>query len=81
MSPKEIMLATGATSRNAIDIMLFKMAKAGEIERVGRGFYAMPGKAPQPPERTERWKHSMPTRRRKAMMANSQSFCLPEFGT
>jgi hypothetical protein len=48
MSPKDIMLATGAKSRNAIDLILFKMAKAGEIERARRGFYALPGKGVSP---------------------------------
>ena len=44
MSPKEIMLNIEGSSRNAIDIMLFKMASAGEIERISRGKYALPGR-------------------------------------
>lgn len=43
MSPKDIMLAAGLENRNALDIMLFKMAKAGEIEKAGRGSYYLPG--------------------------------------
>jgi hypothetical protein len=43
MSPKDIMLAAGLENRNALDIMLFKMTKAGEIERAGRGSHYLPG--------------------------------------
>lgn len=43
MSPKDIMLAAGLENRNALDIMLFKMTKAGEIEKAGRGSYYLPG--------------------------------------
>jgi hypothetical protein len=44
MSPKELMLASGGTSRNAIDIMLFKMVKDGQISKVSRGKYVSCGK-------------------------------------
>src|SRR5207342_2311600 len=44
MAPKDIMLAAELTNRNAVDLLLYKMAKAGEIERAGRGLYATPGK-------------------------------------
>jgi hypothetical protein len=50
MSPRDIMAATELTNRNALDILLHKMTKAGEIEKVGRGSYTVP------PERSERWK-------------------------
>jgi hypothetical protein len=43
MSPKDIMLAAGLENRNALDLMLFKMAKAGEIEKAGRGSYYLSG--------------------------------------
>ncbi|MGF7163136.1 hypothetical protein FHS85_004794 [Rhodoligotrophos appendicifer] len=36
----ELMAATGM-ARNNIDVLLYKMAKAGEIERVGRGSYSL----------------------------------------
>jgi hypothetical protein len=48
MSPKDIMLAAELTNRNAVDILLFKMAKAGEVEKVGRGLYSIPGKIHTP---------------------------------
>jgi hypothetical protein len=44
MSVKDIMLATESTNRNAVDLLLFKMAKAGDIDRAGRGLYIFPGK-------------------------------------
>jgi hypothetical protein len=44
MSPKELMLATGGTSRNAIDLMLFKMVKEGQIKKASRGKYVGYGK-------------------------------------
>ncbi len=43
MTPKDIMLAAGLDNRNAVDIMLFKMVKAGEVEKAGRGLYFLPG--------------------------------------
>jgi hypothetical protein len=39
----EIMVAAQLRNRNAADILLLKMTKAGEIERVKRGVYAIPG--------------------------------------
>ncbi len=42
LSPKEIMLAIGRADRNAIDQLLFKMARVGEVEKVGRGKYVLP---------------------------------------
>ncbi len=39
----EIVVAAQLRSRNAADILLFKMAKAGTIERVKRGVYGLPG--------------------------------------
>ncbi|SFT21980.1 AAA family ATPase [Methylobacterium sp. yr668] len=43
MSPKEIMIAATLDNRNALDLMLYKMSKAGEIEKPKRGFYQLPG--------------------------------------
>jgi hypothetical protein len=37
MCPKDIMVAAELTNRNAVDILLYKMAKAGEVEKAGRG--------------------------------------------
>jgi hypothetical protein len=45
MSVSQIMAAVERTDRNAVDQLLFKMRKAGEIEPVGRGLYVL-GKAP-----------------------------------
>jgi hypothetical protein len=39
----EIVVAAQLRNRNAADILLLKMTKAGEIERVGRGVYGLPG--------------------------------------
>jgi AAA domain len=39
----EIVLAAQLRSRNAADILLFKMTKSGDIERVKRGVYGIPG--------------------------------------
>ena len=39
----EIMLAAELRNRNAVDILLFRMSKAGKIERVKRGVYGLPG--------------------------------------
>ncbi len=44
MSPKELMLATGIKNRNAIDLLLLKMVRDGQIEKAARGKYAMSGK-------------------------------------
>ncbi|MDP2355208.1 MAG: AAA family ATPase [Beijerinckiaceae bacterium] len=44
LAPKEIMLGVEGSSRNAIDILLFKMAKAGEVVKAGRGLYTLPGR-------------------------------------
>jgi hypothetical protein len=41
ISPKEISIATG-NNRNSTDQLLYKMAKAGEIEKIGRGLYIHP---------------------------------------
>jgi hypothetical protein len=38
MNPKEISVATGH-GRNSTDQLLYKMAKAGEVEKTGRGLY------------------------------------------
>jgi len=39
----EIVVAAQLRSRNAADMLLYKMTKAGEIERVKRGVYGLPG--------------------------------------
>jgi hypothetical protein len=39
----EIVAAAGLPNRNAADALLFKMAVDGEIERVKRGLYGLPG--------------------------------------
>jgi hypothetical protein len=41
MNPKEISVGTGH-SRNSTDQLLYKMAKAGEVEKTGRGLYIHP---------------------------------------
>lgn len=43
MSPKDIMIVAGLESRNALDVLLYRMAKAGEIEKAGRGLCYLPG--------------------------------------
>ena len=45
MSVVEIMAATERTDRNAIDQLLFKMGRDGEIKRVRRGIYSLPEEA------------------------------------
>ena len=53
-APKDIMLAAGLENRNALDILLYKMMKAGEIEKAGRALYHLPGiHAPERMERTK----------------------------
>jgi predicted transcriptional regulator of viral defense system len=39
----EIVLAAQLRSPNAADVLLFKMTKSGDIERVKRGVYGIPG--------------------------------------
>ena len=41
MSPKAISVATG-NGRNSIDQLLYKMSRAGEVEKTGRGLYIHP---------------------------------------
>jgi len=43
MSVSQIMAAVERTDRNAVEVLLHRMRKAGEIERVGRGLYTVPG--------------------------------------
>ena len=55
----EIMVAAQLRSRNAADILLFKMTKAGEIERLKRGVVCRgprPNSQLRTPERSERKK-------------------------
>ncbi|MGP0092686.1 MAG: AAA family ATPase [Xanthobacteraceae bacterium] len=42
LGPKEIMAALGRNDRNAVDALLFRMAADGDIDKVGRGKYAIP---------------------------------------
>jgi hypothetical protein len=44
MSARDILLNIEGSTRNAIDIILSKMAAAGEIERVSRRKYALLGR-------------------------------------
>ena len=44
MHISEIMAATERNDRNAIDQLLFKMHRDGELVRVRRGVYALPDK-------------------------------------
>lgn len=41
LTPRDLAVATGLT-RNAVDQLLFKMAKAGEVAKAGRGKYLHP---------------------------------------
>jgi hypothetical protein len=43
LSVAEIMAGANLRSRSAADFLLFKLAEAGDIERVKRGLYGMPG--------------------------------------
>jgi RecA-family ATPase len=43
MTPKDILIAAELTNRNALDQLLYRMAKAGDIEKAGRGQYSLPG--------------------------------------
>jgi hypothetical protein len=45
MAVSEIMAATEATNRNAIDILLHKMRVEGQIIRVRRGVYMLPSES------------------------------------
>jgi RecA-family ATPase len=67
MSPKEIMLSTGMSNRNAVDLLLFKMVPAGDVTKIARALYCFPKYAQrdsgkigkkersggQPPEKTK----------------------------
>ena len=44
MSTREIMVATERSDRNAVDQLLFKMHRDGDLQRVKRGVYAVAGK-------------------------------------
>jgi hypothetical protein len=48
MSPTTIMNVAGLSNRNSVDILLHRMVTSGEVERMGRGLYAIPGKFPPP---------------------------------
>ena len=43
LAVSEIIVAAHLRNRNAADLLLYKMAKAGEIERVKGGIYGLPG--------------------------------------
>jgi len=44
LTPKETMVATGRSDRNAVDQLLFRMVQANDIAKVARGKYALPSK-------------------------------------
>jgi hypothetical protein len=44
MGISEIMAATERNDRNAVDQLLYKMQRDGEVVRLKRGVYALPGK-------------------------------------
>jgi hypothetical protein len=44
MSPKELLLAAGIKNRNALDVLLHKMVRDGQIGKVGHGKYVNDGK-------------------------------------
>jgi hypothetical protein len=67
LSVNEIMAAAQLRSRNAADLLLGKMARDGEIKRVGRGRYAVP------PDRSDRQKDSMG----KALMFRGKTLICP----
>jgi hypothetical protein len=46
MSVPELMAVTERTDRHALDQMLYRMRKAGEVDVAGRGLYSLPGKDP-----------------------------------
>jgi RecA-family ATPase len=48
MSPKDITIVTGM-GRRAVDLLLLRMVRAGEITRIKRGLYSLPKYAPQEP--------------------------------
>jgi len=43
LSVSEIMAGTDLRTRNAADILLIKLAQSGDIERIKRGLYGLPG--------------------------------------
>jgi len=43
LSTSEIIGVAGLGSRNAADLLLSRMAEVGEVERVKRGVYGLPG--------------------------------------
>jgi hypothetical protein len=48
LSPAAIQGAAGLASRNATDLLLGKMVKAGQIVRAGRGLYCVAGQTEEP---------------------------------
>ena len=44
MGISEIMAATERNDRNAVDQLLYKMQRDGEVVRLKRGVYTLPGK-------------------------------------
>lgn len=60
LATKEIMFEVGQDNRNAIDVLLYKMAKDGEIERSGRGRYQLPTKEAGQIGQTERLDNKTP---------------------
>jgi hypothetical protein len=82
------MLAAELTNRNAVDLLLYKMAKAGEIERAGGGLYATPGKIGKIAEETsiksglaeveQSFRSPIPTERKKDCEPVTGIFLQPE---
>jgi len=54
LSVTDIMAGADIPKRGNADQLLSKMAGDGDIERVGRGKYALPGQTSTPPERSVR---------------------------
>lgn len=55
LSVKDLMAAADLGTRNAADVLLFKMAGEGEIVRVARGQYGLPGCSTTDGGPAERW--------------------------
>ena len=59
------MAATGRSDRHAIDQLLFKMVRGGEVVKVGRGRYALPPSPPGEIDEKERFDAQIPEIRRE----------------
>lgn len=70
LPPKEIMIEAELTNRNALDILLHKMVKAGEVTKAGRGLYWHPEKGP-PPGKNEKKQRTRGKRTHKDDVSNA----------